>query len=64
MIRSVLKILYMLCGKWIEKGASVDAERTVRRCPREKCQGAGAQSPGVGGGGEEWLEFSKLDKPG
>lgn len=30
-IRSVLKIFKLLCGKWIEKGATVDAGRTVRR---------------------------------
>lgn len=41
----------------------MDAERTVRRCPREKCQRAGPRPPGVGEGGEECLELSKLDKP-
>lgn len=47
MIQSVLKIpFYLLCGKWMEKEASVDAIRIVRRSPREQCWGAWTQVAG------------------
>lgn len=63
-IRSVLKIFKLLCGRQIEKGASVDAGRTVRRrgwnAIHLKSLGDGSERKGEDGCLEE-QQFSSLE---